>query len=1040
MSQMTFKNQQVDQAEPLKLDRLEYGKLCSHPDGPILSRTVEHRQLGWSGNFSPALARFCEPSTIGVVTRELEDLPRECAHGTVLRPVVVNQRKVIPVICRVGKRPEDGDNHEGRLYTLARYLAAPDEYVIDPLGRFRAMDSERLRGITEDEAARLATIAARRLPPPELDEQAVLFLREALIYSGSGIPIGIAGHIAEETFFKWVAALWWQLPLALRPHLSAGWGVAASLSGQLTITYAEQQSSICAVFSPKNGKWSTPEAVLTPGANGRKTVRENFFRDHVTSGAHYVWYLYGCQPYTLPKIESLTEIPAAEELIPGAADGGYGNQAQVPSFQDPITVKLFCRPGWNAYDSYLLTTLRAYLQYGEGRENEIRQSTLSGFVTVEKKREAFIAACEALRSSEACQRADSILWAMLTQQGRGLFVDILAAENDPRLKLLHALLDGNAVVALEALCQEARLSASRRLPPEAGTKLRKCLTANLRDFNERSADRHEQLLHIQPSLPEDYLEWLKDNGFDLALKLLNWKWEDGIKDCSKIYEHTNSPCVLMLHRMAVGDEPTERDAQVINDLPDTSRDDLGDLLGGKWKQSPKNSDVFRQRLLRWMELAPPRNLTDPLLFLHFSDRAEFTGKVSFIADNVEQRAVPSKLWPAIARIALRRYPDLSERIHDKSHFHEWANAIKFWPEDVALALWPETESGLLQNFFISNRQTSVTQTYLTENKEEAIGLQITAEELERLIKSWLGSRINSLKPSVARWLWHWIVRAWNSKPDSHTPVVHICKYIITGQPLPLKEKINPTDITNAIKLAKLADEHPLSNFRYHELAERWRQSGWGNEEDSRSLFIILQFFPNADFHPTARQLQALSFLEPELKDRLKIRPIDGPNRYAFNIITKPPMDVDYPGDKNHYVRWREDYANTDLWLVFKGVPLELIPEGRLANALRHYCEDDQSYRAKVCIDFLKNYERGELGQAMERVLVEFVIRWLYWRNGLNKQPISEMLQDPHYVWNNREFTELVRLIRRLDQPGWIFSKLRIISKAIDKFFKDLPHG
>ena len=87
----------------------------------------------------------------------MEALPEGCQHGTVLRPVLLprldgpvdlSTRRVMVVLGRVRKRPEDSEKGRGRLYTVARYLVLTSMAKVTPAEMLSAMNSQDLLGTT----------------------------------------------------------------------------------------------------------------------------------------------------------------------------------------------------------------------------------------------------------------------------------------------------------------------------------------------------------------------------------------------------------------------------------------------------------------------------------------------------------------------------------------------------------------------------------------------------------------------------------------------------------------------------------------------------------------------------------------------------------------------------------------------------------------------------------------------------------------------------------------------------------------------------
>src|ERR1044071_3912207 len=73
------------------VERLEFGKFCVSPEGPIESNQdnipIGYSQLGWSRSFPGDLIASCHPTNLGIAKEGTDVLPQESRPGTVLRPV-----------------------------------------------------------------------------------------------------------------------------------------------------------------------------------------------------------------------------------------------------------------------------------------------------------------------------------------------------------------------------------------------------------------------------------------------------------------------------------------------------------------------------------------------------------------------------------------------------------------------------------------------------------------------------------------------------------------------------------------------------------------------------------------------------------------------------------------------------------------------------------------------------------------------------------------------------------------------------------------
>src|SRR6185369_16909750 len=134
--------------EPLVFERLEYGKLCTSLDGPILAG-VESYPLAISPGFEKSVADFCRPWKLGTGQEVVPGAP----HATVLRCMLNSSGAAHQVFFRIRQRSEDGEGTRGRRFWRARYLWCR-EGAASPLSGFEALEAlgPYLRGMTLEEA------------------------------------------------------------------------------------------------------------------------------------------------------------------------------------------------------------------------------------------------------------------------------------------------------------------------------------------------------------------------------------------------------------------------------------------------------------------------------------------------------------------------------------------------------------------------------------------------------------------------------------------------------------------------------------------------------------------------------------------------------------------------------------------------------------------------------------------------------------------------------------------------------------------------
>jgi hypothetical protein len=1045
----------ISSTDSVLLERLEYGKLCLTPDGPVVDRTMEHRWLGQTRDFPPELRPLCAPAVIGVSASEHDELPRQCPHGTVLRPAGL-RGGAVPVLARVRTRPENGEGMESRHYTLARYLVAPRDGGIEPLSLFEAMGP--LRGMTEDEAGALRPIAVapvsalfqRRLASEEARRQARSFAREALIYVMSGVPVGIADRIAEEDFFALVTALWRLLPSRLRPYLSAGWGVSASLSGKLAVTYARQQADLCASFSRGTDgkwKWAPPREARSHG----KREREPFQREHVTAGAHYVSYVFGCEPYSLPKIADFNEQSRAGELSEGRLPDGYDTLIKPLDFDDPAVAGLFIAPGLDARDRRLIGEWKQHLAVRADDGGDELAEPASDFAFSEGRREAFNLAREALSDDGRRAQADALLWRLVASGDPALSLEMQGGFGAARLRLFGAIGGGDPRELLEALRHAAAAGEAYRLPGGAREAMGRCLKSNLGELDTQCARLHGLLLR-EP--PPDYLDWVEQHAFEIALAAMGLadEWAEALYQ--RIKSMADSRGVRTLLNWERGVEPEPEDEETFRNLDAEARHQSFDRLSIRWAEQGNDSAARRERLLPWLRLAwDGQAISDPLLALVF-EKEPGADDLERLAAADRLREAPPSLSPQVARLVLRNSPRLLPRIRQDAE--KWSPALRYWPADVSAALFPGSDFEAEVSTASGSERV-----WLAEGDEEAYveagRLKFRAEELEQLIRS-----SPQPHPSVLRWYWRWAKDCATTHPNPRTPIVQVCKYILGLGAPPDGPDLECSDIARARQLAEAeADSLPelkskaedawretddeiaklpekLSELREKKIPEADRKTYLENayKRIGGQMLVLLVFHPEVDFIPSARQLELLLNYRDVVKEHLNNKAAMHPNRFArFRLVTARPMELDYPGAG--HAAWKDEYAACRFWIVFRGLPVKKQRKGTLGAALDFYAgtaprvsgsewEKHLAGCAEVCQTYLNSYHGSELREALKRVLSEFVIRWLHRYERRSESEIHSILIDAP-ITSDSPFWELVKTIRR-------FGENKVVSRAVDDYF------
>jgi hypothetical protein len=952
-------NAEAPARAPTSVERLEFGKFCVSADGPVErdreNIPIEHGQLGHSDGFPEGLARFCDPTVLGISAGERDQPPAGAPHGTVLRPVVLEG---VPhqIFYRVRARPEDGEGKPGRRYLLARYLVARDG-AADPLTLLDAMGApERLQGITRADGVNLEPLSGWAAPPPH-DPTIVAFCREAVIYVLSGVPVNVAADLASERqFFSCVAALWLLLPQELRPHLSAGWCVGDSFAGQLTVANTAHRSGDCALFDLNALTWTGPEYVTILNAH-YQPVRRPFYDGRLEPGRFYLEYFVTKRgPWPVNLAQALDDLALSALARPFPSS----HFPELPDWQDLNVIRAFRNPGLKAEDEYALSVLKEWLTTGGG-ETKARRYLDARRRHFQKTRErALDLMIDAEAQAESRARGDRALWFSLSGKCPDSFIEHLTRERGragaARALLIAALSQQDTSAALVYLHEAATRGESDRLLADTLPHLNACLDESLSPTHAETLVQHARLLEL-PAPPAEYCAWVLKRPLLLmcALALTD---KLGEEPHGRIRTIAGTSAVHALYDLLYSPVPPAPVAfEILRQLPPAERQIFIDIFNHEWERLDDGAATRRERLLPWFHVLKPDNPEHPLLRIAAGEPV-LPSQLDQLAREIEHRGTPSSLLVDVSTFALREWGRWGQRIAEKEY--DWFAVISLWPARLRRALG-------LRSAVDSSAQLD------PKIADAAQAFIMSADELNELVKA---RRLHPTFDHSAPDYWEWALRLPTREifhPQASRPVaVEMCAYLERGE-LPPKAPATREEVDVLVQLAQAVGIPK----RLRDVSKRrWREAeGW-------QLMLLLLLFPEENFQPSAEQLGRLVRYQPWLRSHLDNQRVSRARREAFRLATVPFHHLSY---REAGMGWNDAYATYSVvWAAFRGAPLMHLREpGKLMRALDDYTEaahpsadesEQREIKAEMCRIFLEAYVTSPtLDRALKKVLYEFLL-------------------------------------------------------------------
>jgi hypothetical protein len=924
----------------IAVERLEFGKFCVSSNGPIESNRdnipIGYSQLCWSNGFPSELISSCHPTNLGIAKEGTDVLPRENSHGTVLRPVVRGGKGLRSLFYRVRSRAEDGEGQSGRRYTLARYLAVPEEGV-NPLSLLAALNSVPLEGITRAAARDISPLESEP-EHPALDHVAEAFLREALIYILSGVALSITDEISEAKFFALVAAVHERLPPVLRPHLSSGWNVGSSYSGKLGITYTTHRAGSAALFSPTTLTWSSPEYVTTWNAQ-HKPVVNTFFDARLEPGRLFERYIFREANHS----DSSSSVSERLSNLVGSLP--RVEVPELPDWNDPVIVRIFRYPGLQARDQFAIRALAEWLATGEENAEACLDARALSYQSNRLKALELI--LQGLSEPSSKLRADHALWLSITGKVPISFTNVIngwTGIGADRARLIAAIGSNDVFKTLSAF-QLAAPDERQGLPAEVVTHLFKILDQSLVTSPENVLPYHSRLL-LSPS--SQYHEWVNEHSLEL-IRALGLQQETPQEALTAIADISGSDTIRALHSFMNDQTLTPVFADLLRRLQPAERSVFIELFNHRWSRQDELTAVRRQRLLDWLRVLNPPSSRHPLLRLEAG--AELTDlEVADIADDVERQHVPESLLPAVAELALQKWAAVGRRI--TSRVTHWRPVTNRWPREHARVL------GMAKG-------TDAPDPHIVRAAQQ---FRIKFADLEHLLTIWLGSHKFA---DAAPLLWDWSIQL-EPRIGSPLTALDLCRHFENGR-LP-DAQLDSREFDRFVILVKGSGRGKIPS---EVVQNMWRFAlrFW-------QVKLLLTLFPQENLEANLSQLSLLVPQQAWLATHLRDPQVHALRRDWFKIATVPFQSLSF----RESPMWRDDFINSPLRAAFRGVPASMLPTEALRRALRAYAgsaieghtapppENIIEEQARLCLTFLRSYKgAASENDATLKVLFEFVL-------------------------------------------------------------------
>lgn len=990
---MILNTEQSIKNKTLSVERLEFGKFCVSPDGAVIrdnGTVIEYSLLGKSRGFPSDLVNYCKPNILDIEAENEDKASNIFPYGTILRPFVTKSN-VQPIFFRVRRRFEKGENAEsGRRYKLGRYLSTAD-HRINPFLFFEAMEQLPLGGITIQESRDIEPLLINE-KSSEIDLLNNAAVKKAVTFILSGIGITVSEDMPEKDFFRFVFEVWSALPLALRPFISAGWGISPTLSNELIISCNSGQNSTRAYFSAASQEWRDPLQIAAPGTEAMNFV--DFVPRMLKPGEAYLQQV----------VKELSDKPiyesgSSDKAITVSFSSKWMNElpkeefSAFPVWQDISLRKIFRSPALKALDINTLENFKKWLIEG-GQEQFL---DVKNFFFYPNRNNAFEAILESLaETGEVKNRAESALWNSLPKNKHKDFTEILndnPNENRKRAFLFAAVKSNNISEALKYLIDATNNSEAEDLPEYFTAELAKILNETIDGVDKESLSYHRQLL-ISKNTSQAYQKWLNVNGRRLLLTIAS-EFGGFEYDNIHINKIIKDPIVQTIHNVQTYLKPNADDISTIASLTDEEKKSFTDFIRSLWEKSksPNNSLNQREMLLSWLNHLKPFKTDLPLWNLAFEQYIQ-PEHLSDLFAEVRNSLLPKSLENLLAVYVLRNYDLFSAEINH--NFNNWQNVVSHFPIIYEKVLFPG-----------KNRKVDSCRE-ISKNISEAVkDFAVSADEANRLIDYWL--TVSQEYSSEIRFVWKILIERGNY--NSATSITNLCRILYNGhipnvELPPLERMMQLVSFVHKSQADK--DLRKNANVWWNTNLQLAKETKSPNINRAKEIILLLSLFPGIDFKPTAKQLELLVPYRQWLKRHLSEQEIHS-NRYRrFLIASLDFHEVNYESAKD---LWNEEFAGTVLWAVFSGAPQKLQSSRTLERTLELYsCTNGDrpgreiSRQAELCHIYLEGYRRhgsDTQNKALAKVSIEGLVPLL--RKGFGRRKkVKDLVQSAKNAWFGRD--------------------------------------